>query len=163
MNVVRAAKHARWMNAPSCVNSKRVAITSLLAMAKSMASIKQVRSLLAVIEFLFLFHLFTADPLSAYETCVSRQATVSGKRLRTAAKIKTTNSTTMRTISTLCVVRVNTRKRSISAKENRQRSKRGSVRIATVIARCSTFSRRTKLVYHGRPLFLGKDYERLQK
>ena len=34
-NAVRVVKHARWMNVPSYVKSKRVAITSLLATARS--------------------------------------------------------------------------------------------------------------------------------
>ena len=68
------------------------------------------------------------SPLSA-DNDTLRQADVSGKTLRTTA-IKAEISNTMRTISTLSVVRVNTRKRSSSAKENRQRSKRGSARVA---------------------------------
>ena len=68
------------------------------------------------------------SPLSA-DNDTLRQADVSGKTLRTTA-IKAEISNTMRTISTLSVVRVNTRKRSSSAKANRERSKRGSARIA---------------------------------
>ena len=44
-DVLRAAKYARWMNAPSCVKRMRIAITLLLAMAKqTMAWIKQVHA-----------------------------------------------------------------------------------------------------------------------
>ena len=59
----RTAKRARWMNARSCVKSKRVAITSLLAMAKLTASIKRVSGAHNVASSVFvlpLLHVFVS-------------------------------------------------------------------------------------------------------
>ena len=53
MTVVRAAKHVLLKNALNCVKSKKVVITSLLAMAKSTGSIKRVRDVRTVIVIIF--------------------------------------------------------------------------------------------------------------
>ena len=153
------------MNVPSYVKSNRVAITSLLAMARSTALIEQVcgaygviviiyyhycvvfvSAIIALCVYVFLYFFFIFECFFFISFLlgfmIMIQATVSGKRLQTGAGIKTTHSTTMLSISTLSVARVNTRKRSISAKENLQHSMRGSVRIASKLTKNTVMTAR---------------------